>query len=90
MCPLVPYSYTKQNEVVDPLTSKMYTVLDRNYVFDMHNDFQEHNPDVKWDMSVFKAFKQPWKKQKYSCEAKGIFGLELERGKFWTVWECSQ
>jgi hypothetical protein len=55
----VPYSYTKQDEVVDPLTSKIFTVLDRNYVFDMHDDFQEHNPDVKWDLSLFKAFKQP-------------------------------
>jgi len=40
--------------------------------------------------SVFKAFKYPWKEQKYNCEAKRIFGLELERGKFWTVWEYSQ
>ena len=56
-------------------------------MFDMHNVFQEHNAAVKWQLSVFKAFKQPWKEQKYSCEAKGVFGLELERGKFWTVWE---
>jgi len=47
ICPLVLYSCTKQDEVVDPLTSKIYTVLDRNYVFDMHDDFQEHNRDVK-------------------------------------------
>jgi len=47
ICPLVSYSYTKQDEVVDPLTSKIYTVLDRNYVFDMHDDFQEYNHDVK-------------------------------------------
>jgi hypothetical protein len=43
----VPYSYTKQDEVVDHLTSKIYTVLDRNYVFEMHDGFQEHNPDNK-------------------------------------------
>ena len=59
ICPLVPYSYTKQDEVADPLTSKIYTVLDRNYVFDMHDDFQEYNHDVKGDLSLFKAFKQP-------------------------------
>jgi len=59
-------------------------------MFDMHNVFQEHNAGVKWQLSVFKAFKQPWKEQKYSCEAKGVFGLELERGKFWNVWEYWQ
>jgi hypothetical protein len=76
--------------VVDPLTSKKYNVFNWNYVFNMHDIFQEHNPSVKWDLSVFKAFKRPWKEQKYNCEAKGFFGLELERGKFWTVWEYSQ
>jgi hypothetical protein len=54
----------------------------------MHDIFQEHNPGVKWDLSVFNEFKQPWKEQKYNCEA--IFGLELGRGKFWTVWEYYQ
>jgi hypothetical protein len=90
ICPLVLYSYTKQDEVVNPLTSKKYNVFNRNYVFDMHDVFQEHNPGVKWDLSVFKAFTHPRKEQKYNCEAKGIFGLELERGTFWTVWEYSQ
>jgi hypothetical protein len=82
ICPLVLYSYTKQDEVVDPVTSKKYIVFKRNYVFDMHDVSQEHKPGVKWDLSVFKAFTHPWKEQKYNCEAKGIFGLELERGKF--------
>jgi len=90
ICPLVLYSYTKQDEVVDPLTSKKDTVFNRNYVFDMHDIFQEHNPGVQWDLSVFKVFKHPSKEQKYNCEVKGIFGLELERGKSWTVWEYSQ
>ena len=47
ICPLVPHSYIKEDEAVDPLTSKIYTVFNRNYMFDMHNVFQEHNAAVK-------------------------------------------
>jgi hypothetical protein len=47
ICPPVPYSYTKQDDALDPITSKIFTVFKRNYVFDMHDISPEHNPGVK-------------------------------------------
>ena len=47
ICPLVLQSYTIHDEVVDPLNFKKYTVLNRNFEFNMHNVFQQHNPGVK-------------------------------------------
>jgi hypothetical protein len=47
ICPVVLYSYTKEDDVVDPLTSKIYTVFNRNYVFAIYNVFPEHSLAVK-------------------------------------------
>jgi hypothetical protein len=47
ICPPVPYSYTKQDDAFDLITSKIYTVFKRNYVFDMYDFSPEYNPGVK-------------------------------------------
>ena len=52
VCSLVIQSYILHDEVVTLLTSKKYTVLNQNCVFDLHNVFQEHNPVIKQDVPV--------------------------------------
>jgi hypothetical protein len=52
VCPLVMQSYTKEDEAVNPLTSRKYSVLNGNCVFnlcnfDLHNIFQENIPGIK-------------------------------------------
>jgi len=47
ICPPVPYSYTKEDEALDPITSKIYTVSNGNCEFDKHDVSPEHNPGVK-------------------------------------------
>jgi hypothetical protein len=89
ICPPVPYSYIKQHDVADPLNSK-YTLLSTGFVCFICTKISEHNPGVKLDVSVLNAFKHPWKEQKYNCEARGTFGLELETGKFRSILEYYQ
>ena len=36
-----------------PLTPRKYTVLKGNFVFDMHDVFQEGNPGIQRDLPVF-------------------------------------
>jgi hypothetical protein len=38
---------------VNLLTPRKYAVLNGNFVFDLHNVFQERNPGVKRDLSVY-------------------------------------
>jgi hypothetical protein len=54
VCPLVVLSHALYRDEVDnPPTPGKYTVLNGNFVFDLHHDLQEHNPGIKWDLSVF-------------------------------------
>ena len=53
MCPLVVKSCTIYDEADNPPAPRKYTVLNGNFVFNLHNDLQEHNPGTKWDLSVF-------------------------------------
>jgi hypothetical protein len=50
--PLVVYSYVVYNEAVNSQTLRKYTILNGNFVFDLHYVFQEHNPGVKRDPPV--------------------------------------
>ena len=52
ICPLVAQSYTMQDEVVNLLTLRKYTVLNGNFVFNLCDVFQEYNPGVKRDWLV--------------------------------------
>jgi len=45
-------SYTIYDEVVNPLTCRKYTVLNRNSVFNLHDVFQESNSGVKQELPV--------------------------------------
>ena len=47
VCPLVVQSCTTWDEVVNPQTPKQCSVLNGNFVFDLSDVFQEHNPSVK-------------------------------------------
>jgi len=40
-----------QDEVI-PLTPRKYTILNGNFVFDLCDVYQEHNPDIKEDLPV--------------------------------------
>ena len=46
VCPLVLQWYTIQDEVVNPLTRRKYTVLSGNFVFDLCDVFQECVPGL--------------------------------------------
>jgi hypothetical protein len=55
--PLEVQSYTTQDEVINPLTSRKYTLSNGNSVFNWHffelyNVFQNHKPDVKCNLAV--------------------------------------
>jgi hypothetical protein len=39
--------YSHTSEVVSPLTSSKYIVLNGNFVFDLRDLFHEHNPGIK-------------------------------------------
>jgi len=39
-------------EAVNPLTLWKYTVLNGNFVFDLCDVYQEHNPDEKQDLPI--------------------------------------
>jgi len=41
VCPLVVQSYTREDEVVTPLTPRKYTVLNGNNEFDLRDVFQD-------------------------------------------------
>jgi len=47
---------TRKDEVVNPLTPIKYTVLNGNFVFDLRDVFQERNPGIKRDLSVFSRY----------------------------------
>jgi hypothetical protein len=47
ICSLVLQSYAIWNKVVNPLTTLKYIVLSVNFMFDLPNIFQEHNPGVE-------------------------------------------
>jgi hypothetical protein len=40
------YNHSVEDEVVNLPTPRKYSVLSGNFVFDLHNIFQEHNPDI--------------------------------------------
>jgi len=46
ICPPVVQSYTIQDEVFNTIT------LNSNFVFDLHNIFQEGNPGIKRDLPI--------------------------------------
>jgi len=48
----VVYSYTTQDEVINPVTPRKYTVLNENFVFDLRKIFQDCIPDAKRDLPV--------------------------------------
>jgi len=44
------YSHTLRHiwdEAINPLTSRKYTILNGNFVFNPHSVFHEHNSDLK-------------------------------------------
>jgi len=47
VCPLVVQSYATEDDVINPLTSRIYTALNGNSVFDLRDIFQEHIPGIK-------------------------------------------
>lgn len=51
-CPLVVKSHTIQDEVISLLSPTKYTILNKNFGFNLHNFhlhdiFHEHNPSKK-------------------------------------------
>jgi hypothetical protein len=52
VCPLVVQSCTVQDENVDPLTPRKCTILNGNFVLNLHGIFQEHNPGIKPELPV--------------------------------------
>ena len=58
VCLPVVYSYTILNEVVKTMTTRKYTVLNGNFVFDLcvlnlRDIFHERNPGVKRHLLVY-------------------------------------
>ena len=52
VCPTVVQSNTVQDEVVNHLTPRKYSVFNENVMCDLWDVFQEHNPGVKQDLPV--------------------------------------
>ena len=47
---------TLKNEAVNSLTPRKYTVLNGNFLFNLREVFQERNPSIKRDLSVFSSY----------------------------------
>ena len=45
--PLVVQSYTAHDDDLNPLTPRIHTALNRNFLFNLHDIFQECKPGVK-------------------------------------------
>jgi len=43
-------------KAINPLTLRRYTVLNGNFVFDLRNVYQEHNPGIKRDFPVLSSY----------------------------------
>ena len=81
------YIFTICSEVVNPLTPTKYTVLNGNFVFDsrnfdLHDVFQECNPDMKRDLPLFSFVVYTYEIHKRmsvtGCE---VYGQGSETGK---------